>query len=115
MGPLGYRFVEDAHAKQRIVLAWTVNSPRMMRWAIRKGVDGVITDDPETFGRIKNDWETTEQHIQDRTTIREYLLIAMLSIVIGSLSWLTQHRFAQRYLRFLVPSIRSLMRNTVRA
>lgn len=28
-----------------------------MRWSIARGVDGVITDDPERFGRVCEEWE----------------------------------------------------------
>lgn len=29
-----------------------------MRWSIDKGVDGVITDDPELFRKVCGEWET---------------------------------------------------------
>lgn len=113
-GPLGYRLVEDAHAKQRLVFVWTVNSPTMMRWSIRRGLDGVITDDPETFGRILDSWEASGQHIEERTTFWDYLLLTFFSIIIGSLSWLLQFRQVRRNLQFLMPTIARIMGNLVK-
>lgn len=56
LGPWGTRFVADAHAAGRSVLVWTVNDDDWMRWSIRKGVDGVITDDPQRYLEICRAW-----------------------------------------------------------
>lgn len=39
-------FVERAHGAARLVIAWTVNDPEIVRTLSGWGVDGVITDDP---------------------------------------------------------------------
>ncbi|CAK7266713.1 hypothetical protein SEPCBS119000_002171 [Sporothrix epigloea] len=57
VGSRGARFIHEAHAKGRAVLAWTVNSEEWMDWSIRAGIDGVITDDPSKFSRIRKRWE----------------------------------------------------------
>ncbi|CAK7565151.1 MAG: hypothetical protein SEPTF4163_003060 [Sporothrix epigloea] len=57
VGPRGARFIHKAHAKGRAVLVWTVNTEEWMDWSIRAGVDGVITDDPPKFSRIRKRWE----------------------------------------------------------
>lgn len=49
IGPCGTRFLAAAHKAGRSVFAWTINEEETMEWAIRKGVDGVITDYPELF------------------------------------------------------------------
>ena len=49
MGPLGARFLRDAQEARRPVFAWTVNERERMRWCIRNGLEGVITDDPKAF------------------------------------------------------------------
>jgi tubulin gamma len=54
--PLGALFIRAAHARSRSVLAWTVNDERTMRWSIRSGVDGVITDDPRRFRAVSAEW-----------------------------------------------------------
>ncbi|KAI9791682.1 MAG: hypothetical protein M1833_001348 [Piccolia ochrophora] len=49
LGPWGTSFLRDARAAGRPVFVWTVNEEEMMRWSIKKQVDGVITDDIKTF------------------------------------------------------------------
>ncbi|KAL8708669.1 MAG: hypothetical protein Q9220_006494 [cf. Caloplaca sp. 1 TL-2023] len=48
-GPGGTRFIRDAKAAGRPIFHWTVNQDDLMRWSIRQGADGVITDDPKRF------------------------------------------------------------------
>ena len=56
MAPWGRAFARKAQRDQRPVFAWTVNDVRQMRWDIRHGLDGVITDDPEMFLQVRRDW-----------------------------------------------------------
>lgn len=49
IAPGGKRFLRDARAAHRQVLAWTVNTEDRMEWCIRRELDGVITDDPKQF------------------------------------------------------------------
>jgi len=42
---LTHGFVDDAHAADRRVVAWTVNDPEELRRFDSWGVDGIITDD----------------------------------------------------------------------
>lgn len=55
-GPCGTRFMAAAHRAGRSVFAWTVNEEEWMEWCIRKGVDGVITDDPKLFLEVCERW-----------------------------------------------------------
>lgn len=57
MGPFGRGFLEEARAARRKVFLWTVNAPNLMRWGIRHGVQGIITDDPALYGRVCQAWE----------------------------------------------------------
>ncbi|KAK4964103.1 hypothetical protein LTR28_004059 [Elasticomyces elasticus] len=52
MAPGGRRFIQDVQDQQRPIFAWTVNEEKKMEWCIRKGLDGVITDDPELFLKV---------------------------------------------------------------
>ncbi|KAF2721910.1 PLC-like phosphodiesterase [Polychaeton citri CBS 116435] len=46
IGPGGRKFLQDAqHEHDRQVYAWTVNDVEKMEWSIRRGLDGVCTDD----------------------------------------------------------------------
>ncbi|KAK1754490.1 glycerophosphoryl diester phosphodiesterase [Echria macrotheca] len=50
VGPLGSSFLRAVRKDpERRIWVWTVNDRVWMDWAIRKGVDGVITDDPALF------------------------------------------------------------------
>lgn len=49
MAPGGKKFLADCREAGRPVLAWTVNAEDKMEWCIRRGIDGVLTDDPKLF------------------------------------------------------------------
>ena len=57
VGPWGRHFVRQAQARGRRVLVWTVNHEEWMEWSIRRGVDGVITDDPKLFLDVCRRWD----------------------------------------------------------
>lgn len=56
-GPVGSRFVTQARRRNRAVLAYTVNDEGRMRWCVRRGLDGVVTDDPAAYLRVCRGWE----------------------------------------------------------
>lgn len=56
MLPWGRAFVRKAQSDGRPVYAWTVNEERRMRWDIRHGLDGVVTDDPKLFVEVRKGW-----------------------------------------------------------
>ncbi|KAL8662744.1 MAG: hypothetical protein Q9202_004436 [Teloschistes flavicans] len=47
--PWSSRFVRDVKAAGRPVFHWTANEDDFMRWSIKHGADGVITDNPKRF------------------------------------------------------------------
>lgn len=49
------RYLQKAKAKGRQVLAYTVNQPEEMRRLFAMGIDGIITDDPLTARRIREE------------------------------------------------------------
>ena len=57
VGSRGKKFIEQAQARGRYVLVWTVNAEEWMDWSIHNGVDGVITDDPARFAEVRKRWE----------------------------------------------------------
>jgi hypothetical protein len=103
---MGYRFVEDVRRADNdndndndngnhTVLVWTVNQPRLMRWCIRKGVDGVITDDPETFRRICDSWSAEEDQkhkAEDRITVMERMKLTVLAVFVVLFGWTFKYR-----------------------
>jgi len=48
-------FVSRCRRHNIAVRLWTVNSPRVMRYAIRQGIDTLITDDPAQALKIRNE------------------------------------------------------------
>lgn len=48
------RLVRRMHQRGIRVVPWTVNKPQAMRRLVRKGVDGLITDDPGIFMDLKH-------------------------------------------------------------
>jgi Glycerophosphoryl diester phosphodiesterase family len=94
MGPSGHRFLRDAHAAGRAVFVWTVNDTSTMRWSIRRGVDGVLTDDPKKFLDLCSDYREDVFFEEDRLTMRQCLHIVGFHIlaVVFSLLFRWRHR-----------------------
>lgn len=68
MLPWGKLFIRKAQRDQRPVYAWTVNEESKMRWDIRQGLDGVVTDDPKLFLEVRRAWhEGTKDGISIKT------------------------------------------------
>ncbi|KAH0559594.1 hypothetical protein GP486_003888 [Trichoglossum hirsutum] len=96
IGPLGHRFLRDAHAADRSVFVWTVNDTGMMRWSIRRGVDGVLTDDPKKFLDVCREFREDVFIEEDRLTVRQYLGIAGFNIMAIVFSFLFYLRHGLR-------------------
>ena len=47
--------LESARERGQVVYAWTVNKPKKMRKLFAMGIDGIITDDPLTARKIRED------------------------------------------------------------
>ncbi|KAI9835997.1 MAG: hypothetical protein M1837_003546 [Sclerophora amabilis] len=81
MGPFGQAFIRDVKARNRPLFVWTVNRPEVMRWSIRKEVDGVITDDPEKFLEVCDNYDENVNleglWIRSWTTIVWFNLVEM--------------------------------------
>ena len=99
MGPSGRRFLRDAHAADRAVFVWTVNDASTMRWSIRRGVDGVLTDDPEKFLDLCRDFRADVVLEEDRLSLRQCLFIVAFNIlaIVFSLMFRWRHRRGLRW------------------
>lgn len=85
---LGARFIRDAKAKGRPLYVWTVNEEDMMKWSIKRGFDGVITDDPERFLEVCDEWEQGKRDIE--ISWGQWMGIAWINfmvIVFGTIFW----------------------------
>ncbi|KAK2753476.1 hypothetical protein FQN54_007866 [Arachnomyces sp. PD_36] len=85
MGPLGGGFLKRVKEAQRPIFGWTVNSPVLMRWCVRNGLDGVVTDDPETFRRICEEWDAGDDEDTSVGILQRLQLywLALVVIVLG--------------------------------
>ncbi|KAJ9353886.1 hypothetical protein DTO027B9_5099 [Paecilomyces variotii] len=92
MGPLGRNFLEEARAANRLVFVWTVNKTSLMRWSIRKGVDGVITDDPAVFKAICDNWDGGGTD-KDPITMSDRLESLLVSAVVLLFGWLFKLKY----------------------
>jgi len=100
MGPFGAKFLADVKAADRQIFLWTVNEKNMMGWSIRREVDGVITDDPETFKDICDNWDDSVP--EEAITWRQYLFILwiyVLVLVFGTLFRVKYREGVGRYSR----------------
>jgi hypothetical protein len=70
MTPWGRLFIRKAQNDGRPVYAWTVNEESRMRWDIRHGLDGVVTDDPKLFLEVRKSWH---QGTKDDVTLFTWL------------------------------------------
>jgi glycerophosphoryl diester phosphodiesterase len=48
--------IRSAHRAGQEVHVWTVNDPRQMDRLIKRGVDNIITDDPDILIRVRDEW-----------------------------------------------------------
>ena len=91
MGPIGGRFIRDAHAQHRPIFVWTVNDEDMMRWSIRERVDGVITDDPKRFGEVKKEWDMGRRDV--KISAWGWFYIIYIQSIVYTLGFLLRMRY----------------------
>jgi glycerophosphoryl diester phosphodiesterase len=48
--------LRDAHRLGREIHVWTVNDARQMARLIKRGVDNILTDDPDLLIRVRSEW-----------------------------------------------------------
>jgi len=88
MGPFGAKFLRDARSLDRLVYVWTVNEEDMMKWSIRKEVDGVITDDPKKFLDVCDRWDDGERDVNlNCHQIWDIIRINLYVAIFGILFW----------------------------
>lgn len=91
MGPAGARFLRDARRLGRPVLCWTVNEENLMRWSIKNGLDGVITDDPKSFLEVCDQWEQGKRKIYIQP--KDFLLVLWLNLMVALFGRLFQWKY----------------------
>lgn len=51
----------------------------MMRWCIRKQIDAVLTDNPQKFRDICENWDE-EDHTGEKFTMRQWVMILLFNL-----------------------------------
>ncbi|KAI9804531.1 MAG: hypothetical protein M1825_001430 [Sarcosagium campestre] len=85
-GPMGTSFLREVKTAGRPIFVWTVNAEEMMRWSIRKEVDGVITDDPKRFAKVCDEYDVSSS--PDELAWRTLLIVwwySLMAVVINSI------------------------------
>ncbi|KAL8805147.1 MAG: hypothetical protein Q9182_002129 [Xanthomendoza sp. 2 TL-2023] len=87
----GPHFVRDVKAAGRPLFLWTVNQDDHMRWSIKNGADGVITDDPKRYLEVCGEWEHGKREIH--FTWRQWFQIIWINFMIISFACVFWWRF----------------------
>ncbi|KAG0161420.1 hypothetical protein PDIDSM_8954 [Penicillium digitatum] len=100
MGPLGRGFLDEARAARRQVYVWTVNAPNLMRWCIRHGIDGVISDEPGRFRQVCEGWEKEHTGVLgapnpelDRIPLRQRIQIIAVALYVICFGWILKRMY----------------------
>ena len=99
LGPIGSNFLRDVKAAGRQLLVWTVNEEKVMKWCIQTEVDGVITDDPELFRKVCDEWRDDQEII--RTSLAQVLYTFWLYFVLLIFRLMLKYRFPETVEDFL--------------
>lgn len=93
--PPGASFVKEAQQQHgRQMVAWTVNKKGIMRWCIKHGLDGVITDDPKLFLQVRDATAIAEKKKPWLTlSILEMIHVVRIYIWITVAAWIFRKRF----------------------
>ncbi|KAI5206034.1 PLC-like phosphodiesterase [Aureobasidium subglaciale] len=94
MAPGGKKFLHDAKAARKPVLAWTVNEVRKMEWCIRRQLDGVITDDPKLFLEVCRGHDPNAR--ERGLSWREWVDVLRLWVFATMFGFLYRNRFVGR-------------------
>ena len=96
MGPLGSSFLRDTKHLNRPLMVWTVNDEYMMKWAISKGVDGVVSDDPKKYLQVCRDWEQGKREM--KLTMGRVVMVLWFNLMVfifGLIFWWKHGRKTQ--------------------
>ncbi|EUC27639.1 hypothetical protein COCCADRAFT_111179 [Bipolaris zeicola 26-R-13] len=90
MMPWDRLFIRKAQSDGRPVYAWTVNKECHMRWDIRHGLDGVVTDDPKLFVQVRDSWH---EGVKDGVSVTAWLDVLRVNFFCLIYTFLFQLKF----------------------
>jgi hypothetical protein len=91
MGPIGSAFIRKAKSLNRPIYAWTVNDEKKMKWCIKNGVQGIVTDDPEKSVAVCKAWNEADP--SPSFGWREWFAIIRFQILTSLFYWVFRWRF----------------------
>ncbi|TVY31196.1 Phosphatidylglycerol phospholipase C [Lachnellula hyalina] len=89
VGPRGNALIRDARKANRSVFLWTVNEEPWMKWSIKKGVDGVVTDDPKKYLEICKTYEGEKIH----HSLRSLLFLFSVNVLVPLFSTVFRYNY----------------------
>ena len=94
VGPRGHALLREVKKKKadRSILLWTVNEESWMKWSIRQGVDGVITDDPKKYLEACETYSSAEKLRHSQASWKAILRQNLRALMFG-LAFRIKHGF----------------------
>lgn len=91
VGARGAKFMADCRAHGRKIFLWTLGDEQWMRWAICKGVDGVLVDDPKKFMEVCERYD--EKTLSRQISWGQYGKSGLLQLLVAAFGWIVRLRF----------------------
>lgn len=91
MGPLGWGFLDELRAARARVYVWTVNEANLIQWALRSGIEGVITDEPEVMSCVLHGGER-----EGRLRFSQVVEIWVMAVLVVCLGWVFRWKYPVR-------------------
>ena len=88
VGPCGNALLRDVKKANRSIFLWTVNKEPWMKWSIKKGVDGVITDDPKKYLEICESYEGEKVY----HSLKSWVFVIWVNILVPFFSLLFRYK-----------------------
>ncbi|KAF2160411.1 hypothetical protein M409DRAFT_29257 [Zasmidium cellare ATCC 36951] len=90
LAPGGRRFVKDSktRAGPPPVIAWPVSDQDQIEWCARRGLDGIITDDPEALAKLWDSFDEGARRSILPVSVRTCLWTLFYYFWINSMFWL---------------------------
>lgn len=88
VSPAGRKFIKEVKTKNRAIYSWTVNDETNMDWCIRRGLDGVITDEPKKYLDYRDAFDPASPVPKwDWATVMNFVRINVFAWLFGLLFW----------------------------
>ncbi|EHL03714.1 hypothetical protein M7I_0361 [Glarea lozoyensis 74030] len=87
VGPFGNAMRKKIKKDNRSLFLWTVNEVEVMKWSIRKEVDGVITDDPKKYLEVCDTYEGAPIHFSAATWAKIILMNILSRVFLIVIYW----------------------------